>query len=78
MGAVSSAAAISWVGITRLARPIRTVMISVGGDESLAEYGENQMLYSRHDGSACGKWSSRLIGGGGSMTSPLLYIRFLL
>lgn len=60
MGAVSSAAAISWVGITRLARPIRTVMISVGGDESLAEDGENQMLYSRHDGSACGKWSSGL------------------
>lgn len=69
MGAVSSAAAISWVGITRLARPIRTVMISVGGDESLAEYGENQMLYSRHDGSACGKWSSgsRPIGGGGGV-----------
>lgn len=43
MGAVSSAAAISWVGITGRARPIRTVMISVGGDESLAEDGENQM-----------------------------------
>lgn len=60
MGAASSAAAISWVGITRGARPIRTVMISVGGDESLAGYGENQMLYSRHHGSASGKRRSRL------------------
>lgn len=59
MGAVSSAAAISWVGITRRARPFGAVMISVGGDESLAEHGENQMLYSRLDGSACGKCSSR-------------------
>lgn len=54
MGVVSPAAAISWVVITRSERPIRMVMMSIADDESLAEYGENQILYCRHAASACG------------------------
>lgn len=54
MGIMSTAAAISWVVITRGARPIRMVMISVGDDESLAEHGENQISYCRHAAPACG------------------------